>query len=146
MIAFQISFNALFRVTDGVRQLDLGQIMGIQTLNVTLVSAGHGFLRLYNFQVVGDSSGETVLRLCEGLFRQVDGTTRNFYLLRSRIQIEKRGANLVVDLPTKISQPGASLLQLSIRFENIPMDAVAGKDGNVESAIHLPSPVRLGRR
>jgi hypothetical protein len=49
LIAFQILFDALFRVADGVRQFDFRKIVEIKALNVTLMSAGDGLLRLHYF-------------------------------------------------------------------------------------------------
>src|SRR5205807_3538799 len=72
--AFQKSFDALFGSPDGIRQFDFRQIVGVETLNVTLVRAGDSFLRLHDFEVVGHAGTETVLRLGERLLRQVHRT------------------------------------------------------------------------
>ncbi len=143
LIAFQISFDALFRVADGVRQFDLRKIVGIKTLNITLVSAGHGFLRLHDFQVVGHSGGEAILRLRERLFRQVDGTAGHFDLLGGGVQIEQRGADLIVDAAAEISQLRTRLLQLGVGLEHVAVNAIAGEDRDVDASIDLPGAVRL---
>jgi hypothetical protein len=69
-------------------QLDFGKIVGIETLDITLVSAGNGLLRLHDLQVVGNARSESILRLCERLFRQVDGTAGDLDLLGGGVQIE----------------------------------------------------------
>ena len=48
LIAFQILFDALFRVADGISQLHLRKIVEIKTLNVALVSGGNSLLRLHH--------------------------------------------------------------------------------------------------
>ena len=83
--------------------------MCVQALNITLMSAGYGFLRLNHFQIVGNTGGKTILRLVERLVRQIDGTAGNFDLLGSRIQIQQGGANFIVDAAAQI-----------ISIENVP--------------------------
>src|SRR6266567_8953946 len=63
LIAFQILFDAVFRVANGMRQFDFRQVMEIKTLNIAFVSAGHSLLRLHHFEVVGHSCAEAILRL-----------------------------------------------------------------------------------
>jgi hypothetical protein len=46
VFAFQKSLNSLFRISNRVRQFDLGKIMRVQALDVTLVSTGNRLLRL----------------------------------------------------------------------------------------------------
>ena len=60
LIAFQIALDSLFSISNGASQLDLGQIMRVETLDVTLMSAGHGLLRLNHLQIVGDAGRETI--------------------------------------------------------------------------------------
>ncbi len=146
LIAFQISLDALFGIADGVRQFNFCEIVGVKTLNITLVRAGHGFLRLHNLQIIRDSGSEAVLRLCESLLCQIDRTARDFNLLGGGIQIEQRGADFVVNPAAKVAQLRARLLQLGIGFQNIGMHAVAGKNRNIEAAIHLPRAIRLAGR
>src|ERR1700722_4824301 len=144
LIAFQILFDALFGVADGVRQFHLRKIVEIETLNITLVSAGDGFLRLYHFQIVGYPGGEAILRLRESLFRQFHGTASHIDLLRRGIQVEQRGAHLVVDSAGQVPELRPRLLQLCVGFKNVAVNAIACEDGNVNPSGDLPRPVRLG--
>ena len=91
-------------------QFDLREIMGIKALNIALVSAGHGFLRLHDFQIVGYAGGEAILRLRECLFRQIDRTASHFHLLGGGVQIEQRGADFVIDAAAEIAELRTRLL------------------------------------
>src|SRR5215469_15847373 len=61
--AFQISPDALFGITDGVRQFYFGQIMSIKTLDITFVRGSDCFLRLHNLEIVGYARSKTILGL-----------------------------------------------------------------------------------
>src|ERR1700688_2020888 len=143
LIAFQILFHALLRIADGVRQFDLRKIVGIKTLNVAFVSAGNCLLRLHDFQIIGYPGGEAILGLCERLFRQVDGTASHLDLLGGSVQIEQSCANLIVDTTAEISELGARLLQLRVRFEYVAMNPIAGKNRDVNAPVYLPGAVGL---
>src|SRR6266513_1742854 len=119
--------------------------MKIQTLNITLMSAGNALLCLHHFQVVGYSGGEAVLRLGKCLLRQINGAAGHFYLFGSRVKIKQSGAYLIVDTATKITKLRTSLLQLGIRLEDVTVNPVAGEDRNRDAAIHLPGTVGLAR-
>src|ERR1700747_1238287 len=58
MIAFQILPDASFGVADGVGQFDFCQVMSIKTLNIAFMRRGNGFLRLHDFEIIGNSSAE----------------------------------------------------------------------------------------
>src|SRR5579864_6337415 len=127
LMAFQISLYALFGIANRVSQFDFREIMSIKTLNITFVSVGDGLLGLHDFQVVSDACRETVLRLRERLLGQIDGTACHFDLLGRRIQVKHGGANLVVDLPAKVSQFRTCLPKLRFGFEDVPMHAVSSE-------------------
>src|SRR5260370_17083785 len=78
LIAFQISLNPLLPVSDGVCQLYFGQVVRIETLDVTLMGTGHRLLRLDNFEIVRHARAKAVLRLRQCLFRQVNGAAGYF--------------------------------------------------------------------
>ena len=71
--------------------------MRVQALDVTFMSAGNRFLCLDDFEVVGNAGGKTVLGLIESLFRQFDGTARDFDLLGGGSQIQQCSADFIVD-------------------------------------------------
>ena len=58
----------MFGIPDRVCQFYFCKIMRIEALNVTFVGAGDRFLRLNDFQVIGDTGSKTVFRLGEGSF------------------------------------------------------------------------------
>src|ERR1700684_1390444 len=143
--AFQILFDAVFRIANSVSQFNLREVMRIKTLNVTLVSTGKRFLRLYHFQVVGYTCDEAVLRLGKCLLRQIDGTACHSHLFRGGVQVEQCTADFVVDAAAQVSQLRPRLLQLGVGFVDVAVSPIAGEDGDVNPAIHLPGPIRLGR-
>src|SRR6202790_520322 len=128
LIAFQILFDATLRVADSVGQFDFREVVGIKTLNVTLVSAGKRLLRLHYFQIVGHPGGKTILRLSECLLRQIDGTARHGHLLGGSVQVEQGATDLIVDTAEQVSQLRASLLQLRISLEHVAVSPIAGED------------------
>ena len=67
-------------------------------------------------------------------------------MLGGGVQIEQRGADLIVDAAAEISQLRTRLLQLRIGFEHVAVNPVAGEDGDVNASIHLPGAVRLAGR
>jgi len=104
--AFQILFDAPLRIADRWQcQFHLAEIVSIKTLNITLGAAGHRFLRLHYFEVVGNACGETILRLLECLFGQVDGNWRRHgHLVGRSIQVQKGDSNLIINAAAEIPQ------------------------------------------
>ena len=65
-------------------------------------------------------------------------------MLGGSIQIEQRGANLIVYATADIAELGTRLLQLGVRFEHIAVNPITGKNRNVNAPIHLPGSIGLG--
>ena len=114
--------------------------MSIKTLNITFMRAGDRFLRLNYFQVVGDSGGKSILRLLERFLGQFNRTARHLHLLRSSVQIEQGGANFIINSAAKISELGAGLLQLGVRFKEFSVTRLPAKIGMLMPPItcHVP--------
>src|SRR5438105_927536 len=105
--------------------------MSVEALNITLMGAGDSFLRLNHFKIVSYSGAETILRLGECLFSEIDGTASDLDLLGGGVQVEQRGADLVVDASAKIAELLTSLLQLRVGHQYLTVNFVTGKNRNV---------------
>src|SRR6266852_3730156 len=81
LVAFQISFDPFFRISDRARQFYFCQVMRIEALNITLVRASHGLLCLDHLQIVRHTRAKTILRLRQSLFGQIDRAAGDFHLL-----------------------------------------------------------------
>src|SRR5208282_973296 len=121
----------------------LGEIMRVETLDVTLMCAGDGLLRLNQFEVVGHAGGEAIFGLGEGLLRQIDGAAGNFDLLGGGGQVEQRGSDFIVDAAAQIVQLRARLLQLGLGFENVTVGFSSSKNRDVQTSVDLPGSIRL---
>src|SRR5580693_6554342 len=119
--------------------------MGVETLDVGLMSAGNGFLRLNDFEVVGYAGGEAILRLGKSLLSQIDGTAGDLDLLGGGTQVQQRGTDFKIDASAQVGQLRTGLLQLGVSFENITVNFPSGKDGDGQASIHLPGSIRVGR-
>src|SRR5579864_3911542 len=66
-LSSQVGFYGLLRNTNGTGELNLGDVEGVKTRDIGLISGRNRFLRLHDFDIVGDSGCEAVLRFAEGL-------------------------------------------------------------------------------
>ena len=79
--SFEILFDALFGDAESARQRNFCEVEVVKTGDVLLMRAGHRFLRLDDFDRVRDARAETVARLRQCLFGQVNVAARNVDLL-----------------------------------------------------------------
>ena len=94
------------------------------------MGAGDGLLRLHDFHRIGDTRAETIARLGQRLFRQIDVAARHIHLIRRRLQVQQRGAHVGVDLRAQVLQAFAALLESRVGLQDIAVNAVALKDRN----------------
>src|ERR1700733_9130012 len=119
--------------------------MGVQAFDIAFVSTSERFLRLHDFQIVGNAGGKAILRLGKCLLCQIDRTACHSYLLGGGIEIEESSADFVIDASPEIRQLRTRLLKLRVGLEHVTVSSVAREDGNVQPAGDLPGSVRLRR-
>ena len=141
--AFQKSFDSLFRIADGSRQLDFGEIMRIEALNVTLVRARDRLLSLNHLEIVRDPGRKAVLRLTQSLFGQIHRAASHLDLLCRGAQIEQGAPDFVVDAAAEIAKLRASLVELGVGFQDVAVDPASRKNWNRKTGVDLPRPVRV---
>ena len=112
-------------------------IVVVETGDVLLVRARDGLLRLHHFHGIGDTRAETIARLSQRLFRQINVAARHINLLRRRLQVQQRRAHIGVDLRAQIVQALAALLESRIGLQNITMNATTLKDRNRQRSAHV---------
>src|ERR1700722_4629881 len=136
-MSLEIFLDALFCDAESASQGNFCKIIAVETRNVLFVGASDRLLRLHHFHRIGDTRAETIARLKQSLFRQVNVASRHVYQLRRRLQVQQRSANVGVDLRTEIIQALSGLLQPRIGLQNVSVDAASLKDGNRECAAHV---------
>ena len=99
-------------------------------------------LGLHHLDVVGHAGSESVAGLSERFVREFFVALRNRDLVRGGLQIEKRGAHLLIDLTAQVAEIVLSLPQSGIRLFDVGADASAVKNCEIEGAGHVPHVVR----
>ncbi len=70
-------------------------------------------------------------------FRQINVAARHVHLIRRRLQVQQRGANVGIDLRAQIVQAFAALLESRIGLQNVAVNAASLKDRNRQRSAHV---------
>ena len=125
---------------------DLRQIVGIQRGDQTVIGARDRLLRLHDFDVVGHAGREPVARLRERLIGQVEIVLRHRHLVGRRADVQKRRADLVIDLAGEIGQLVLALFQRGLGLDHVPGDAPAVKHVDLRRSHKRKCAVRIAER
>jgi hypothetical protein len=70
-----------FHLADGARQVGTSLIELVKRRDLIVTRAAQRVLRLDNFNIVGNSGGETISRLHNFFLRKLNAQIRNFHLM-----------------------------------------------------------------
>jgi hypothetical protein len=87
---------------EGASERQFCEIVAIEAGNVLVVGTGQGLLGLHHLDAVSHACRETFLGTSDVVIGQVHILMSDINLLLRRVQIEKCGANVVVNLPTDV--------------------------------------------
>src|SRR3954447_20116400 len=124
----------LFRRAGAADQRPLGEIVAVLRRDQLFGGYRDSILRLHHIDVVGDAGGETVARLRQLLVREIPRLDRERELPCCRVEVEKRGAHLVVNRRLEIFGFRAAAADVGVRFEQAPPSASALEDRHVDRA------------
>src|SRR6202040_645192 len=80
---------------------------------------------------------EAIARLDQRLLRQINVAACHVDLVRRRLQVQQRGANVGVDLRSQIVQALATLLKSCIGLQNVAVNAASLKNRNRQRSTHV---------
>ena len=92
-----------------------------------VIGAGHRLLRLHHFDVVGHAGREPVAGLHQRLIGQVEIVSRHRHLVGRRANVQKRRADLIIDLAGQIGKLILTLLQGRLGLDLVAADASSVK-------------------
>src|SRR3954454_22604879 len=113
----------LLRCAGTADERTLGEIVAVLGGDELFGRDGDGVLRLHHLDVVGDAGGETVARLRQLLVREIARLDRDRELPCCRVEVENRGAHLVVNRRLEIFGFRAAAADVGVRFEQAPPSA-----------------------
>src|SRR5581483_11716359 len=134
--------RGLLRNPDGVDKRALSEVRGVRCGDELIVRLAQGRLGLNDLDIAGDAGGEPIPRLRELAHRQLPRARRHAELLVAGLEVEERGADLVVDLRLEVLGLGPPVPQVGLRFEQAAAGAAALEDRNVDGAGHGEGAVR----
>ena len=117
--------DSLLGAAQRPRQTDLRQIVSIERGDQIVVGGRDRFLRLHHFDVVRHAGREPVPRLHQRLIGQIQIILRHGHLIGCGANVQKRRANLVIDLAREIGQFILSLLERRLSLDDVAADAPA---------------------
>ena len=126
-----------FGDAESANQRNFCVIIVVETRDVLFVRTRDRLLRLHYLHGIGDTRAETIARLSQRLFRQVNVAARYIHLVRRGLQVQQRGAHVGIDLCSQIFQALPALFKSRIGLQNIPMNATALKDRNRQRSTHI---------
>src|SRR5262249_13874208 len=92
---------------------------------------------LNNFNAIGHTGGEAVLAARQAFRGEFHVFASYADLLRRCTQVEKRGADVVIDLPPNILCFGAALPQGRLRLSYVALDLSAGEDRETDPGLEF---------
>ncbi len=101
--------QALRRTADGACQAQFRQIVGEHAVDVVEFRAGHRFLRLHDFHVVGDTGVEALPRQIQSFFGYLRILRGHFHLAARGFQVEIRVADVAFNPASKVLDLRSSL-------------------------------------
>src|SRR5580698_218127 len=91
-VSSQVGFYGLFGDAGSARELNFGDVEAVETGDVGLIGGRNRFLRLHDFDVVGDSGCETILRFAESLASELPIALSHAHQFGSGGEVQKSGA------------------------------------------------------
>src|SRR3984885_11092879 len=119
--------------------------MVIEARYVLIVGAGESLLGLDHFNTVSYSRAEAILRPSKALIGKLDILPGDFNLFFRGIQIEKSGANVLVNLPADVFRFGLSLTQFCFGLRDITFNPSAGEERNSDPRLKREISVRVAK-
>src|SRR5215472_4742637 len=113
-------------------ELQFCHIVAIQAGNVLIIRARQRLLSLHDFNAIGHPGGESLLRAREIFIGKIHVLARDCYLLRSGLQTEKRGADVIIDLSAQVFCFGLALPKHSFRLSDIAFNASTSENRHAE--------------
>jgi hypothetical protein len=115
--------------TERTSERQFCEIVAIQAGDVLVVGAGQRLFGLHYFDAISDACGKALLGTSDVVIGQVHILMSYINLLFRGIQIEKRSANVVINLSTDVFRFCLPLAQSRFRLGYVALDAAAGEDG-----------------
>src|SRR5579862_3675774 len=121
--------------TEGTSERQFCEIVAVEAGDVLVVGAGQGLLRLHHLDAVGDACRKAFLGTSDGVVGQAHTLMSNLDLLPGGIQIEKCGANVVIDLPTDVFCFCLPLAQSRFRLSYVAFDPPTSVDRYIDPCL-----------
>src|SRR3984957_8499260 len=134
------------RNAEGTSERQLCEIVAVEAGDVLVVGAGQGLLGLHHLDAVGDACREAFLGTSDVVVGQTHILMSNVNLLPGGIQIEKCGANVVVNLPADVFSFCLPLAQSRFRLGYVALDPATGVERHIDSRLETEDSVGLTER
>src|SRR5258708_20686840 len=119
---------------------ELGEIVVVEAGDVLIVGAGESLLGLDHLNAVGHSGSEAIFRPIKILVGKRDVLPGYLNLLFRRIEIEKSGANVLVNLSTNVFRFRLPLPQSGFGLRDIAFNAPSGEEREPYPALKTEIP------
>src|ERR1700722_14954394 len=132
--------------TEGTNERQLCEIVAIEAGDVLVVGAGQGLFGLHHLDAVGDACRKTFLGAGDVVVGGTHIPMSDINLLPGGIQIEKCGANVVVNLPADVLCFRLPLAQSRFCLCYVAFDPSTGVDRYIDPRLEAEDSVRLTER
>ena len=117
--------------TEGTSERQFCEIVAIKARDVLVVGAGQGLLGLHHLDAVGDARRKAFLGAGDVVVGEAHILMSDVHLFAGGIQIEKCGANVVINLPTDVFCFCLPLVQSRFRLSYVALDPATGVNGTL---------------
>ena len=117
--------------------------MAIEAGDVLVVGTGQGLLGLHHLDAVSHACRKAFLGTSDVVIGQIHTLMSDIHLLLGRVQIEKCGANVVVNLPADIFCFCLPLSLSRFRLGYVALDPAAGENRHVDAGLETENSVGL---